>query len=596
MIEKYNNIRENYLVTSTEGYGLEKFKALPFKNDIFNSSSSIHNYLINDMNDTLRFLLKDIKNVIKEIKSEDYSHAAYGLKEKADGFKRERYSSKWSDEFSFSFSQFATIADEIGVDYNDLLPRLENLCKISKEYFSFFDKAAELMSEYVQLETYIKDVLYSPEELEIYKDDINSLVERFEDFLKNKLDYIDYDIVIRPQIREFETIRDDLLFRIKTTKPDALFNMSEYYYNDISTHAGDLAGFMLDKKYEDIITNKLTLTPSQKIQDFVVFADDSVCYKTGGEYKLVVDKDDYNKVFTELEHSIIDYQLRKKPKLANYISKLYKESLHRGQLESVLIVIDTYLKNEQILKNMKFDFSVFESNSFESIDDYMNELINKHKLNQYANSILSNKNKHLLNDASLEQFKVLMDSGVSKSVIQNLVGKKLAAIHTPEEFEKYLEKVIEHVSGFTEEALMNKLDGNGIQPVYNENKVIVFEVKTFDQSKSLGSPSWCISRNDYYFNDYTSNDSKQYFLYDFNRSEKDNQSMIGFTVQINGELRTQHARNDDYHSVDEFLSKIVNKIIYTNKQDYQLDQEKLTSLEKEFAIKTKNNLKKVPSL
>jgi len=189
-----------------------------------------------------------------------------------------------------------------------------------------------------------------------------------------------------------------------------------------------------------------------------------------------------------------------------------------------------------------------------------------------------------------------MESGISKSVIQNLVGKKLAAIHTPEEFEKYLEKVIEHVSGFSEEALMNKLEGNGIQPVYNENNVIVFEVKTFEQSKSLGSPSWCISRNDYYFNDYTSNDSKQYFLYDFNRNEKDNQSMIGFTVQINGELRTQHAKNDDYHSVDEFLSKIVNKIIYTNKQDYQLDQEKLTELEKEFNIKNKKNLNKVHSL
>lgn len=596
MIEKYSNIRENYLILNSEGYSMEKFKALPFKSDIFDSRSGIHNELINDMNDTLRYLLKDIKSVVSNIQSGDYSHAAYGLKEKVDTIKRERYSSKWSDQFAFNFSQFATISDEVGVDYTQLTSRLENLCKISKERFSFFDKVAELMSEYIQLEPYLREVLYSPEDLEIYKDDINDLVERFGTILKNQPDYIDYDIVIRPQIREFEMIRDELMFRIKNKKHDAFFNMSEYYYNDISNHAGDLAGFMLDKKYEDLISHKLTLTPSQKIQDFVVFVDDSVCYKTGGEYKLVTDKEHYKKVFSELEHSIIDYQLRKKPKMANYISKLYKDSSYVGQLESVLIVINTYLNNEQILKNMKLDLSIFESNSFESIDDHMNELINKHKLNQYANSILSNKNKHLLNDNSLEQFKVLMESGVSKSVIQNLVGKKLAAIHTPEEFEKYLEKVVEHVSGFSAEALMNKLDGNGIKPVYNENNVIVFEVKTFEQSKSLGSPSWCISRNEYYFNDYTSNDSKQYFLYDFNRTEKDNESMIGFTVQINGDLRTQHAKNDDYHSVDDFLSKIVNKIIYTNKQDYQLGQEKLTELEKEFNIKDKKNLNKVHSL
>jgi len=379
MREKYSNIRDNYLIMNTEGYDMEKFKALPFKSDIFDSSKVAYNELLNELHETLRDLLKDIKNVIKNIQSEDYSHAAYGLKEKVDTIKRERYSSKWADQFAFNFSQFATISDEVGVDYQPLISRLESLCKISKEQFSFFDKIADLMSEYVQLEPYLKEVLYSPEDLEIYRDDIDSLVERFENIIENYPAYIDHTVVIRPQIREFEMIRDEMLFKIKTKKPDAFFNMSEYYYNDIRNHAGDLANFMLDKKYEDLIANKLTLTPSQKIQDFVVFVDDSVCYKTGGEYKLVTDKDDYKKVFSELEHSIIDYQLRKKPKMANYISKLYHNNSYVGQLSSALIVIDTFLNNEQILKNMKFDFSVFENNSFEVIDDNMNELINKLK-------------------------------------------------------------------------------------------------------------------------------------------------------------------------------------------------------------------------
>lgn len=156
-----------------------------------------------------------------------------------------------------------------------------------------------------------------------------------------------------------------------------------------------------------------------------------------------------------------------------------------GKLTNVLIVINTYLNNEQILKNMKMDLSVFENKSFEAIDDHMNELINKHKLTQYANSILSNKNKHLLTDKSLEHFKILMDSGVSKSVIQNLVGKKMAAIHTSEEFDKYLEKVIEHVSGFNEEILMEKLNSNNIKPTYHENNVVVFEIDTLNNQKFL---------------------------------------------------------------------------------------------------------------
>lgn len=106
----------------------------------------------------------------------------------------------------------------------------------------------------------------------------------------------------------------------------------------------------------------------------------------------------------------------------------------------------------------------------------MHELINQHKLHHYANSILSNKNKHLLNDASLESFKVLMESGVSKGVIQNLVGKKLSAINTQDEFEKYLEKVIEHISSFSEDILMDKLNTNKITPVINENNVVVLKL------------------------------------------------------------------------------------------------------------------------
>lgn len=40
--------------------------------------------------------------------------------------------------------------------------------------------------------------------------------------------------------------------------------MSNYYYNEISQHSGDLASFMLDKKYEDTIEKRITLTQSQK--------------------------------------------------------------------------------------------------------------------------------------------------------------------------------------------------------------------------------------------------------------------------------------------------------------------------------------------
>lgn len=600
MIELYNKIQENYHNISSDGYYMERFKSLPFRPQIFDSSHSIHNSLINILNNQLKELSKAVKHIVKEVNSGDYSHAAYGMKETYQSFKRDNHDRLFSQLFSTHFSQLATIADESSVEYSDLTERLDRLIIASKSSFSFMSKMANFIHEYVELETYLKESQYNPDELSLYLEDLTDLLERNKQVIAMNFDYFDYNSVIATQIKEFKMLKEDMLFRIKIKRPDAFFNMSNFYHNEISQHSGDLATFMLDKKYEDTIEKRITLTKSQKIQDFIVFSDDSVCYKKGGEYHLIKNKEEHREIFSELEHSIIGYQLRKKPKVANYISKIYNESGDGinpvGKLTNVLIVINTYLNNEQILKNMKMDLSVFENKSFEAIDDHMNELINKHKLTQYANSILSNKNKHFLTEKSLEHFKILMDSGVSKSVIQNLVGKKMAAIHTSEEFDKYLEKVIEHVSGFNEEILMEKLNSNNIKSAYHENNVVVFEIDTFEQSKIFGSPSWCISRNDYYFNEYKSEGSKQYFLYDFNRSEKDNESMIGFTVRTDGSMSTQHAKNDDYHRVDDFLEKIVNKILYTQQDNYNLDHKTLKKLNEEFNIKTKKNVNKVQSI
>lgn len=482
MINLYNEIKENYNDISIDGYYMERFKSLPFKPHVFESKHNDNKELISTLNEQSEELSKAVKNILKKIDSGDYSNESYGMKEVYNSFIRNQNNRTLVNLFASHFSQLAIIADESFVDYEDLTERLNKLLKISKSSFSFMDKMANFIHEYVELEPYIKESMSNPEDLNIYLDEMNDLLERNSDIIKKPINSIDCESLIYPQIREFKMIKDDIKFRIKTKSHDAFFNMSNYYQYEISQHSGDLATFMLDKKYANSIENRMTLTQSQKIQDFIVFSDSSICYKKGGEYQTIKDKAEYSSIFSELEHSIIAYQLRKKPKIANYISKLYKESGDGinpvGKLGNVLIVINTYLDNEQILKNMKMDLTVFENKSFEAIDDHMNDLINQHRLTQYAHSILSNKNKHLLTDKSLNQFKVLKDSGISKTVIQNLIGKKMSAIKTSDQFEAYLEKVIEHVSGFSEEVLIEKLNESKIKPVYHENNVVVFEIDT----------------------------------------------------------------------------------------------------------------------
>lgn len=599
MIEEYKEIKHNVEDSLNAGYDFERFKGMPFPSDQLNvGHNSKYMQFVWEITDQIKRLSDSVMKVMDNIQKQDYSINVVSMKNIAQEFKRTRPNHKYATLFSNNFSQLALMAKSVGVDSEDLKEKLNVLCKKNIDQFSFMDDMAKFIAEYVQIEPYLNMAEYDQDELDIYKDELYDLTSRFANTISQAPAYLDFDLTIvnEQHIAEFNGIKQELSARITEKDANIQLNISELYQRDISAHSGDLASFMLDKNYEDKISNRVTMTQSQEIQDYITFEDSSVCYKKDGVYQVVKDKENLRDIFSQLEYSMIAYQLRKKPKIAKYIAELYTDTGYNrrttGQLENVLIVIDTYLGNEQILKNMKLDLTVFKEKSFEEIDDYMSALVGKHKLNQYANSILSNKTKHLLNDNSLESFKVLMDSGVSKSVIQNLIGKKLAAINTQEEFELYLNKVVDHVSGFSQDILMDKLNTHNIKATYDENNVVVFEIDTFEQSQALGSPSWCISRSNYYFNDYKRDGNHQYFLYDFNRTEKDNQSMIGFTIKPDGSMRTQHSKNDDYHSVDEFLQKIVNKILYTEQERYQLSETLVTELNKEFNPKTKKNLKK----
>ena len=97
------------------------------------------------------------------------------------------------------------------------------------------------------------------------------------------------------------------------------------------------------------------------------------------------------------------------------------------------------------------------------------------------------------------------------------IGKKLAAYKTPEEFNFALSRLVETYNSFNLEAIKAKADGVGAKTVFENDGILILQIDNFNQSKSLGSSSWCISRDPHYFSSYTENDNKQYFIYNFNK-------------------------------------------------------------------------------
>ncbi len=466
---------------------------------------------------------------------------------------------------------------------NLILDRVKNFSNNYKRMELFLEKYSFIEEEYVRnkndkiMEPILKEELY--EVIDEFKD-IN-VPESIRIFGDKSVGYF-----VENLLKETQSLINDIRTEIYSKNPSLISTIADKYITSLESNENNVTSFLKYKNFEENIDAQIKLTKSQKIEHMISFKDNSFAVKERGKPFRTAGHLEIVDLVEDLTESMIDYMLRKKPKMAEYFKEMYLEDSCPS--EYVFLPIETYLKNEQILKNMNFDFSAFSCKGFEELDDGMNAAVHNYKIIKFANSILSNKYKHLLTDESIKSFKEIYEGKYTELQLQELVGKKLAALKTPEEFTDFMVKVSNQLSGFNEDNLFAKLSNLSIKPLISENGVYVFEVTTFEQSKLVGSPSWCISRSESYFNNYTSEGAKQFFIYDFNKKESDNNSMIGITIKNDGTFSTQHLKNDDYIYPDDFLENIKKSLILKELDKYNLCERLL----KEYGVKSelKNNL------
>jgi hypothetical protein len=583
MNQEFSDISANYNNSSRFTHCIGYVKSLPFKDMV--------DFSVLSLNVKYRDILVPFSSVKQYLQNNQYHMISIQGDEEIDAKYRSLNEMNTIKTIKSNFTQLTVLADEAGADYADLLDQVNRLEQFNAELLEPIKRTIDYSSELGMLCPYLvksKNLATHATYVEM----LNELNAEYKDVL---VDNSYYDIfenikkVTDKNVIEFKGILDNLIDRINEANPEVLSTMSSKYVAELNSSTGDISQFLLDKTFDETITAAIKLEENQKIQAYIIFKDNSIAVKSKGKFSTVNTMDELDDTFTGLKESIVAYKLKKRPKIAKFFIGLAKESIH---FDHCMNAMNTFLDNEQVLKNMKMDFNLFVDKSFEVIDDHMNALISEHKTHQYANSILSNKNKHLLSPTSMISFKQLKEMDVTETELQNIIGKKIAAIKTPEDLEAYLVKVVGQYTGFSHEAVSSKLERVGIQPVYDEGQVLVFPVKEYKDSKELGSPSWCIVRTESYFDTYTDYDKKQYFMYDFNKNEKDNESLIGFTLTYDGEFHTQHLRNDDYLTVDDNLQHIADKIMFRDKNDFNLSKEKLASLEDMFNKQMKKTTNK----
>lgn len=356
-------------------------------------------------------------------------------------------------------------------------------------------------------------------------------------------------------------IRDAVVDKIKTerTNNNVITLADTYAINQ------DNLSPLQKTVFEKSTTAKLEFTAGQEISGMILFADKSVCYREkNGKYLVSQSHSEVRRKINDLYFSSVDYLLRKKPKIAKSFQDKMIE--REGTPVTIINTINRFLENETLVKNyLKQDYEAFlkelmTNKSVEVFDDKFTHIANKQKFQLFAFSIASNKYRHLYDDESMKVLKDIYDNNKDPEQLQTYVGKKIAAFKTPEDFNRHLNKYFSKINGFDQDAILEDVEKHGATLVSNVNDVLIVETTAYDQMSNLGSNSWCIVRDEGYYDDYAGNGNRQYIVFDFSKKSSDIESMIGITLSPDGTYRNAHLKNDDStsdYTVEEFTDVII---------------------------------------
>lgn len=285
----------------------------------------------------------------------------------------------------------------------------------------------------------------------------------------------------------------------------------------------------------------------------------------------------------KLQFDYIKKEFRKTPKIINEIVSHFgdeKYGLYETKsFNELLNFKKTIIEERNLMKQLNISvIDLFkEHHSVERIRDDINEAKLNNQAKQKMKSFLNKKTYYLLTDENIAIFRTLNEKEVTREQCQNHVFNNIAHYQlkcdeTEEDIEnKYSSfrhslltlknKILE---GFDANFYYDKMEDNNHlgNIIYNENNVMIYKVKTAEESLLYGNNTWCISRKDSYedyFHKYKGENKYQYFYYNF-VAESDNDMMIGITTERDGTPTESFDNRNDCYLKDENLKNIIDII------------------------------------
>ena len=190
-------------------------------------------------------------------------------------------------------------------------------------------------------------------------------------------------------------------------------------------------------------------------------------------------------------------------------------------------------------KDFTKDLDLNQYNNIEQIYDYLTKKYQDRQVEQVIKALPS-KTRRISNN---ELENLIFNNLEYYTEIKDFYSKKGGRYKNIQDLISDTRSFIENLKGpWNSEEISKNLTSEEI--IYIDNQTLIACIQTYERSCVVGSKSWCISTDSYHFKYYTKYLKKQYFIWDFTKDVSDKKSLIGVTINANGNPVNIHFKDD----------------------------------------------------
>lgn len=264
----------------------------------------------------------------------------------------------------------------------------------------------------------------------------------------------------------------------------------------------------------------------------------------------------------------------------NFYSWIIK-NVYTSKISWALIkIIMSWNDKYSFLTNKLSKGTITAYSGFPQIQMLLKEMSNVRKVKRANDSVMQ---------FNTQQKKMLKEK-LSDESIQNILSKfgqltdtkrlnfirKMSTIDDTNELLKHMSHLCEVHFSWNKDSFLDYLkntDTIKYDLILDRDNFVLIKVFDYETIKRVAkTTNWCISKNKRYWNDYVEHrsNSEQYVLFDFNKKEDDDMSIIGFTVKKNQGITNAHSftnnnimgDSENQNNLNSFLP-ISNNTIYS---------------------------------